>query len=635
MAFRIPSAVTRAAAFVGVGLLAASVAPAADRFTIERYLNIRSASAPKLSVDNRSVYFLTNITGTNQVWRVPAEGGWPDQLTSYEDAVSGFFVSPVDERICFLKAAGGSERNQIHMISEDRADILPLVENPEVTHYWGGWSNDGTRFAYSGNARNPQYFDPYIFDFATGTSRRVHEADATFQATSFSPKDTYLLLTKYTSNFDQDLYAFEIATGKLTHLTPHTGDVRYSSTEWSPDEKSLYVLTDRDRDFKNLARIDVATAELTYLEDRDWDLEAIDLSKDGRRLSIVTNVDGQAELRILDGGPGGKPLPVPDLPAGIYQNVQFSNDGSLLTFGYTTSDRPGDVYKWDIARGTLTQLTFSSTAGIPRDSFVAPELVHYKSFDGLTIPAWLYLPKEAADGGKAPCIVMMHGGPESQERPDFAPTWQYYLARGYAIFAPNVRGSTGYGKAYSHLDDVEKREDSVKDMAFGVTYLETTGRIDTERLAVYGGSYGGYMVLAGLTLYPELFAAGVDVVGIANYITFLEKTSSYRRQWRIVEYGDPVADREFLTRISPLNRADRIQAPLMVIQGANDPRVPQHEADQMVEAIRARGGDVEYQLYPDEGHGVTKLRNKIDSHPKVADFLDRHVKNRIKKKPQG
>ena len=266
---------------------------------------------------------------------------------------------------------------------------------------------------------------------------------------------------------------------------------------------------------------------------------------------------------------------------------------------------------------------------------MAPDLVHYKSFDGIDIPAYLYLPAGVPAGEKPPCVVMMHGGPESQERPDFVPTWQYLLQRGYAILAPNVRGSTGYGKRYSHLDDVEKREDSVKDMAKGVEWLKQGDQIDMDRIAVFGGSYGGYMVLAGLTLYPDLFAAGVDVVGIANYITFLEKTSAYRRYWRIVEYGDPAANREFLARVSPLNRVDRIQAPLMVIQGSNDPRVPQNEADQMVNAIRSRGGNVEYLLYPDEGHGLEKLKNRIDAWPKIADFMDRYVKSRMKKTPQG
>ena len=632
------AALFRGGAVIVVSCLAVSLAAraqAADRFSIERYLNIRSASSPRISHDNKNVTFMTNISGTNQVWRLSADGGWPDQLTAYDDAVTSFASSPIDDRLCFLKDLGGSEKDQIFLISGDGADIVELVNEPEVTHYWGGWSNDATKIAYSGNLRNTQYFDPYIYDMKTGQSLRVHEEDASYQAAGFSSKDTYLLLTKYTSNFDQDFYAYEIATKKLIHLTPHQGEVRYSSPRWSPDEKSLYVLTDLGRDFMNLARIDVADQKLTYLEDRNWDLQQIDISRDGRLFAILTNADGESKLELFEGGFKGKALRVPDLPPGIYGNLHFSRDATQLGFVYQTSTRPSDVYRWDIARGELYQLTFSSTSGIPRDSFVAPELVHYKSFDGLTIPAYLYYPRDASPSDKLPCIVMMHGGPESQERPDFAGTWQYYLQRGYAIFAPNVRGSTGYGKAYSHLDDVEKREDSVKDMAEGVKFLESTGRIDSGRIAVYGGSYGGYMVLAGLTLYPELFAAGVDVVGIANYITFLEKTSAYRRQWRVIEYGDPVKDREFLTRISPLNRVDRIQAPLMVIQGSNDPRVPQNEADQMVGAIKARGGNVEYQLYQDEGHGLEKLKNKIDCYPKVADFLDRYVKGRMTKSPQG
>lgn len=605
------------------------------RFSIERYLNMRSAMSPDIAPDMKSIIFRTNISGTHQVWRMDARGGWPDQITAFEDVVSSAEFSPTDGRIAFLKSIGGSEQDQIFLLSADGADITPVVNEPGVTHYWGGWSKDGRSIAYSGNSRDPKFFDPYIMDLETGKSERVIGAEASYNAAGFSPKGRYLLLVKYTSNFDQDLYVFERATKALTHLTPHTGDVRYQSPVWTPDEKSLYIVTDLNRDFLNLARIDLADRKLTFLEERKWDTEAVRLSDDGRIMAVQSNVDGLSELRLYEGGPGGKPLPAPKLAPGLLSNLNFSRDASFFVFSYITPTAPVDVFRWDLVEQKLTQLTWSSTMGIPRSTFVAPELVHYRSFDGLEIPAYLYLPQGTAPGERAPCLVMMHGGPESQERPDFTPVWQYYLQAGYAIFAPNVRGSTGYGKAYSHLDDVRKREDSVKDMAAGVEFLKASNRVDPDRVAVMGGSYGGYMTLAGLTKYPDLFAAGVNTVGIANFITFLEKTSAYRRQWRIVEYGDPTADRDFLTEVSPINHVDKIKAPLMIIQGANDPRVPQHEADQMAAAIKARGGVVDYLLYPDEGHGLSKLKNRIDAYPKIIEFLDRNVKNRLVTKVRG
>lgn len=606
------------------------------RFSIERYLNIRAASSGDISPDDRSVLFRTNITGTQQAWRIPATGGWPEQLTAFEDNVSAAIYAPEDGRIAFLKAVGGSEQDQIFLLSADGADITPLVNEEGVTHYWGAWSHDGTRISYTGNARDPKYFDPYVIDVKTGKSTRVHEEAANYYARGFSPKDRYLLLDRSDSNFNNNLYAYELATGQLIDLTPHPGqDARFESAVWTPDEKSLYVVTDKGRDFMNLARIDMADRSLTFLEERKWDTEGVRLSEDGQLCAVLTNVDGASELKLFRGAPFGPPVAGPPLADGLIGNVTFSRDNSFIVFSYASTTKPSDIYRWDISAGRLTQLTRSSTNGIPADSFVSAKRVSYTSFDGLKVPGYLYLPPGATPGHPLPCLVTMHGGPEAQERAIFNAANQYYLQAGYAIFAPNVRGSTGYGKAYSHLDDVRKRQDSVKDMAAAVDYLKKTGQIDPRRIAVMGGSYGGFMTLAGLTSYPELFAAGVDVVGIANYITFLEKTSSYRRANRAAEYGDPDKDRDFLVQVSPINKADKIVAPLMILQGANDPRVPQNEADQMAAAIRARGGVVEYLLYPDEGHGITKLKNRIDAYPKIVAFLDRYVKNRMTAGPRG
>ena len=607
----------------------------ADRFGIDRYLNIRAATNPRLSPDDREVAFLTNISGTNQVWSVPVAGGWPEQLTAYADPVSGFAYSPVDNRIVFLKSSGGSEQDQIYLLSADGADITDLVVESGVTHYFGGWSWDGTKIAYTSNARDAAIFDPHILDLATGKSRRLAEEPVSMLAAGFSPNNDKLLIRKQTSGVDQDLYALTLATGELTHLTPHDGEAIFGGGQWSKDQSTLYITSNLDREYLTPAAIDLESRKLSWLDTREWDIEGMNFSFDGTHLARQHNVDGQSELSLLSGGFGGKALAVPDLPPGMYSATQFSRDNRLVVFAYQTSTRPNDVYTWVPATRQLNRITISNLSGIPSASFVQPELLRYRSFDGLSVPAYLYMPKDVAAGERPPCLVMMHGGPESQERPDFAGTWQYFLQRGYAILAPNVRGSSGYGKTYNHLDDVERREDSVKDMAAGVEWLKSTGKIDPDRLAVMGGSYGGYMVLAGLTLYPDLFQAGIDLVGIANFTTFLEKTSSYRRHWREVEYGSLEADRAFLDSISPLHRADRIKAPLMVIQGANDPRVPQNEAEQIVAAVRAQGGDVEYLLYLDEGHGLSKLKNRIEAYPKVADFLDRHVKNRLKTRPRG
>jgi dipeptidyl aminopeptidase/acylaminoacyl peptidase len=311
-------------------------------------------------------------------------------------------------------------------------------------------------------------------------------------------------------------------------------------------------------------------------------------------------------------------MPDVRVPEGVVGGFEFAPDSGRLAFTLVGPTRNPDVWVLDLPEGEPRRVTRSSTAGIPRSSFRQPRPLRYPSFDGREIPALLYEP----EGENAPVIVNVHGGPESQSRPTFAPVTQYLLHRGYAVLFPNVRGSTGYGKAYTHLDDVELRMDSVRDLAHAAHWLRGRGH---KRVAVMGGSYGGFMVLAALTEYPELWSAGVDIVGIANLVTFLENTGSYRRGLREPEYGSLERDRQFLESISPIHKAGNIRAPLMVIHGKNDPRVPVGEAEQIVERVRKNGGAVEYLLYEDEGHGLAKLANRLDAYPKIAAFLDEHL----------
>jgi dipeptidyl aminopeptidase/acylaminoacyl peptidase len=321
----------------------------------------------------------------------------------------------------------------------------------------------------------------------------------------------------------------------------------------------------------------------------------------------------------------GAVIPLEGLPTGVCELSAFSVDGLQAAITVNGPRHNPDVWVADLARGKARQLTRSIQAGVPQASFVEPELLRYPSFDGLAIAGFLYRPLMAQPGDKLRVLFIVHGGPESQTQASFGPLTQYFVNRGYAVFAPNVRGSTGYGKRFSHLDDVDKRMDAVADLAYGARYLIEHGIADPQRVAVYGGSYGGFMVLAALTQYPELWAAGIDVVGIANFITFLQNTGPWRRDLRIAEYGHPDTDRDLLQQISPIKHVHRIKAPLMVIHGANDPRVPVSEAEQIVAALRARDVPVVYRRYEDEGHGLSKLANRLDAYVKMADFLDQYL----------
>jgi dipeptidyl aminopeptidase/acylaminoacyl peptidase len=584
-------------------------------YDFARYLKIRGAWGASFSPDGRRVSFLTEITGVPQVWEVGAEGSsWPEQLTFYEERVTDAAYSPAGNRLLFGMDAGGNERSQLFLLED--GEVTDLTRAPEAIHYSGGFSPDGRRIAYTATRRNGTDFDVFVQDLPDGEPQMVWEVSGYHMVVDWAADGRALIVSRHHSNVNNDLYRLDLSTGGATLLTPHEGDARFFGANVTPEGGSVYLATDRDGEFLRLARLDLATLSLDYLTPDDRDVEGVELSTDGRYLVASRNVDGYSDVLLFNGK--GRRMPDPRIPEGIVGGFEFSPDSGRLAFTLTAPERNPDVWVLDLPDGEARRLTRSSTAGIPPRTFRKPEVVRYPSFDGRRIPALFHKPGIE----NAPVIVNVHGGPESQSRPAFAPVTQYLLHRGYAVFFPNVRGSTGYGKSYTHLDDVELRMDSVKDLAHAAYWLRERGH---ERIAVMGGSYGGFMVLAALTEYPELWTAGVDIVGIANLVTFLENTGSYRRSLRESEYGSLEKDREFLASISPIHKAENIEASLMVVHGKNDPRVPVGEAEQIVERVKKNGGTVEYLLYEDEGHGLAKLKNRLDAYPRIAAFLEEHL----------
>ncbi len=586
-----------------------------------RYLKIRGAWGASWSPDGRRVAFLTEITGVPQVWEVPsgAGGGWPEQITFHDERVSGAEYSPTQNRLLFGMDAGGNECSQLFLIGPGADGERDLTRNPDAIHYSGGFSPDGGRVAFTATRRNGTDFDVFVQDLPEGEPETAWEVSGYHTVSGWFPDGNALIVSRHHSNVNNDLYRLDLESGETTLLTPHEGDARFGSANATPDGDSVYLATDRDGDFVRLARLDLSTLEVEYLTPDDHDVEEVELSRDGRLLAATRNVAGYSDLLLFNGRGGRRPDP--EVPRGVVGGLAFSPDGKRLAFTLAGPARNPDVWTLDLPDGEPRRLTRSSTAGIPPSSFRRPGIVRYPTFDGREIPAVFYEPGESGDG--APVVVNVHGGPEGQSRPAFAPVTQYLLGRGHAVFSPNVRGSTGYGKAFTHLDDVRLRMDSVKDLAHAAYWLRERGH---EKIAVMGGSYGGFMVLAALTKYPDLWSAGVDIVGIANLVSFLENTGSYRRKLREPEYGSLENDRGFLESISPIHRADRITAPLMVVHGKNDPRVPVDEAEQIVASVREIGGRVEYLLYEDEGHGLAKLGNRLDAYPKIAAFLDEHLR---------
>ncbi|AZH25033.1 S9 family peptidase [Haloplanus aerogenes] len=606
-------------------------------FDIERYLNVRSAHGVSVGPDGDHLSFLMDTTGVPQVWTLDSPGGWPEQRTFFDDRVTFASWSPERLELIVGRDRGGDEKETLYLLSVSDGSITDLTEHPDAKHWFGGWSPDGERFAFASNRRDQSVFDVYVQDRdATGSdAERVYEGDGWFSVAGWSPDGDRLLLTESHSSFDQDVYVLDVETGSRRHLTPHEGTVRHLSANWGPAGENVYLVTDRDTDTLRLSRIDLATDELSPVEaagddtlaDDEWNVDGVAVDQDSRRLVYSRNADGYTELGVGELVAPGRldHFPTPDLPDAVAGGVSFGPDGDRFALTVTRSDDTANVYVVDVTSGEATRWTRASTAGIPRDSFVAPELVRYPSFDGLEIPAFFSLPETDTGHGETPVVVDVHGGPESQRRPSFGRVKQYLLSRGYAVFEPNVRGSTGYGKAYTHLDDVEKRMDSVADLKAGVDWLHDHPAVDPDRIAVMGASYGGFMTLAALTAYPDIWAAGVDIVGIANFVTFLENTGDWRRELREAEYGSLAEDREMLESISPINHVEDIAAPLFVLHGENDPRVPVSEAHRIVEGAREAGVPVRELVFEDEGHGFTKLENRIEAYSAIVEFLDTHL----------
>jgi len=605
-------------------------------YGIERYLNVRSAYGPSFGPDGDRLCFRLDTTGTPQLWSLTAPGAWPDQHTFFEERVTFADYSPERQEIVFGKDTGGNERTQFHRLDLGDGTITDLTQHPDAKHRWGGWSHDGERFAFASNRRDESVFDIYVQDRdAVGeAAERVYEGDGWLSVAGWSPDDSRLLVHQAYSGYDGDLYVLDIESGEIDHLTPHEGRVRYNSANWGPDGEHIYLVTDRATDTLRLERLAVDTGAFTVVdtERRDhagdeWNVGGLAVDEDSRRIVYGRNVEGYTEWTAgeLVAPDRIDPFPDPDLPRGVSGGVSFGPDGDRFAVTLTADTENANIYVVDARSGETERWTDAPTAGIPRETFVESELVHYPTFDDREIPAFFALPETDTGTSETPVIVDIHGGPESQRRPSFNSVKQYLLANGYAVFEPNVRGSSGYGKSYAALDDVENRMDSVRDLRMAVEWLHDHPAVDPDRIAALGGSYGGFMVLAALTEYPELWAAGVDIVGIANFVTFLENTGEWRRELREAEYGSLAEDREFLESISPINRVETIDAPLFILHGANDPRVPVGEAEQIADEAGEQGVPVEKLVFADEGHGITKLENRIEAYQAIVEFLADHV----------
>ncbi len=590
-------------------------------YDLKSFFNVRSARYPSFSPDGKALAFLSDASGVPQLWSQPLAGGTAQQITFFKDRLSIAEYAPDAPHILFGMDCGGDERQQLYILSAD-GGCTALTAEPDVIHGFGAWAADGSAIAFVSNRRDPAYFDVYVRELGSDQSRLVYQDDGLYSVLAWSPDGRTLLLSRAVTELFNDLLLLDLESRQLTLLTSGTGTATYHSAAWAADGRYIFVITDQGREFLGLARIDVATGELTYLETPAWDVEALAYCRTTGCLAYAVNVDGASELFILDGGMSAS-RPVRS-PRGVISRLAWSPDGSRLAAAVSTDTDNSSIWLFEARSGTGRRFNQDGGSALPPSAFTESRLVRYSSFDGLQIPAIFYLPRQHGRG-PMPVVVLVHGGPESQSRPSFSPTVQYLVQRGCAVLAPNVRGSTGYGRTYVHMDDRELRPNAVRDLQAVVDWLVSSGYAEPGRIGIMGTSYGGFMALAAISWYPESWAAAAVICGIANFHTFLEHTGPWRRSLRAAEYGDPVHDEELLRRLSPINYVDRIRAPLVLIHGARDPRVPISEAEQLAAAVREHGGILEYLRFEDEGHGIVKRANRIRAYTAIADFLGRHL----------
>jgi dipeptidyl aminopeptidase/acylaminoacyl peptidase len=583
---------------------------------VRPHAEVRSANFLSWHPARREMLISTRFGDTNQVHLVRMPGGARRQLTFFPDRVNWASFPPTQaEFFVFLKDIGGGEFFQLYRYDFATGSVTLLTDG-KSRNLPGDWSHKGDRIAYTSTRRNGADTDLYVVDPSDPKSdRRIAELNGGgWSPAAWSPDDQKLALIEGISVNESYIWLCDVATGQKTLLTPKGGaeKVAYARVRFAPDGKSLYVTTDKGSEFLKLSRLDFATGRLTALTaEIPWDVEEFDLTRDGQRIAFVTNEEGGSVVRILDLG-AGKSAKIADLSLGVISALAWHANGHDLGFTFSGARSPSDVYTYDAASGKLERWTESETGGLNADAFSEAELVRWKSFDGRMISGFLYRPP-ARFSGRRPVVINIHGGPEGQSRPGFLGRNNYFVNElGVAMIYPNVRGSTGFGKTFVQLDNGILRENSVKDIGSLLDWIQTRPDLDSDRVMVTGGSYGGFMTLASAVAYNDRIRCSLDIVGISNFVTFLERTEAYRRDLRRVEYGDERDPkmRAFLIGISPLTNASKITKPLFVVAGGNDPRVPRNESEQMVATVRKNGGPVWFLLGKDEGHGFAKKRNQ-------------------------
>ena len=598
------------------------------RYTIEQFLDTESVSGGAFSPDENTLLYTSDASGVPNAWAVPVAGGEPVQLTDSPETTRAISYFPKDERILLQRDSGGNEIYHI-FVREPDGSVRDLTPGDKNRATFAGWARDDESFFYESNQRDPKMMDLYEMNIASFEPRMIFRNEEGYVIGLISDDKRFIVLSKQRTDHDNDLYLHDLRSGETTRLTPHTGDVLFRGEAFSPDGQFLYMTTNLDNEFMYLVKRNLATEAVEVVVKPEWDVMYASRSWNGKCLVVGVNADARTEIHVLDAATGEQ-ISLPDLPAGDVTSVSFSRGETKMRITMAGPRSPVNLFVHDLESGKTVQLTDTMNPEIDPEDLADMKVVRYKSFDGLEIPAILMKP-HLKPGEKAPALVQVHGGPGGQARIGYSATYQYLVNHGYAILMVNNRGSSGYGKTFFKLDDKKHGEDDLMDCVKAKDYLISLGFVDGNKVGIIGGSYGGYMVAAALAFQPDVFDVGVNIFGVTNWVRTLQSIPPWWTAVREVLYteiGNPETEEEYLRKISPLFHASNIRKPLIVLQGANDPRVLQVESDELVEAVRRNGVPVEYVVFDDEGHGFSKKANQIKGYRAIREFLDIHLKGK-------
>ena len=609
----------------------ASASRTPKQYTIEQFMDTVRIGGASFSADEKQLLFHSNKSGIFNVYTVNVTGGDAKQLTrSTKESTFAVSYFPNDSRFLYTYDRGGNENNHLYIGGgeEGERDITP---GDKTKANFIGWSHDRKSFYYSTNERDPRFFDVFEMNLTDMKPTLVFKDETGYDLADISNDRRYLAFNKPgDSTVDADIFLYDTSAKELKKITPHEGEVNFGAQSFDPQSRFLYYTTDEGGEFQYLKRYELATGKSEVIEKEPWDIWSTYFSRNGKYRVTVINQDARTVIRIYDTA-SGKQLALPQLPAGDITGVSISPSESRMAF-YLNGDRsPANLYLYDFATRKATKLTDSFNPAISAEDLVEAENIRYKSFDSMEVPAILYKPHQANATSKVPALVLVHGGPGGQARRGYKAQVQFLVNHGYAVLDVNNRGSSGYGKTFFVADDRKHGREPLWDVVEAKKYLQSLGWVDEKKIGVMGGSYGGYMVLAALAFKPEEFAVGVDIFGVSNWVRTLQSIPPYWESFRkslYKEIGDPTTQLDMLKANSPLFHADKIRRPLIVLQGANDPRVIKPESDEIVEAVKKSGVPVEYVVFDDEGHGFTKKANEIRANKAILEFLDLHLRGK-------